>query len=287
MKSFALAIMLILFSVVTVFADPEALPESTQAANGGTISGQVMINKKTPMKNGVVLLFNEASGPPPSFDKYWRIPDMMVATDKKGHFSISIESGTYYLQVAQKDPKGDIGPVQTDEYLYFHGDKKYIPLPLVVTSKNIKLGKLVAKKFPVSREKFDKGVTLIEGTVSEMNGNPVENMVVFAHLSEQMRGRPTFVSNKTNKNGVFTLRVVEGTYFLKARTKIGGGPPKSGELQNVIGDSEPLQITVKNEQKLKGIILKVENFTGKGEAETSTATTAEKVWENIPKSQGK
>jgi hypothetical protein len=125
------------------------------------------------------------------------------------------------------------------------------------------------------------GVTSIEGKVTDINGVPVEQMVVFAHLSEQLRGRPTFVSSKTDKNGMFILRVHEGTFFLKARSKIGGGPPKSGEMQNVDDDGESVKVTAIKDQRLKGIILRVNTFSGKGATEPVDSLETEKVWKNL------
>lgn len=287
MKHYILIIIFFIFSTVVAYAEPQNTTEASQPETGGTITGQVLIRDKTPMKNGIVLLYSDLSGPPPSFDKYWRVPDIMTETDSTGHFSISLNSGTYYLQVAQKNPNGEIGPVNEDEYLYFHGDNKHRPLPLVVTSGTINLGKLIAQKFPLSRENFGKNVTSIEGKISDSHGNPVEQMVVFAHLSEELRGRPVFVSSRTDKKGTFILRVHEGTYFLKARNKIGGGPPRSGEFQNVTDNGEPVKLTVNKGQKLKGIILTVNGFSGKGATELSNTPETKKVWKNLKNIQGK
>jgi hypothetical protein len=63
------------------------------------------------------------------------------------------------------------------------------------------------------------------------------------------------------------------------RDKIGGGPPRAGELQNVTDDAPPYKITVKKDQKLKGISLKVDAFSGKGSPEPQN--NAIKVWKNI------
>ncbi|WP_052440597.1 hypothetical protein [Geobacter sp. OR-1] len=71
----------------------------------GVISGKVLINGKTPLPNGVVLLYDKLMGPPPDPYKYWRIPDLISPLDKDGSFSIGVTEGTFYLMVAQKNPR--------------------------------------------------------------------------------------------------------------------------------------------------------------------------------------
>ena len=44
----------------------------------GFLSGRLMIKNGEPLVGGMAFLFNHAAGPPPSPEKYWRVPDEIV-----------------------------------------------------------------------------------------------------------------------------------------------------------------------------------------------------------------
>lgn len=277
------------FLATTILAYGEAPPSQSPASANttATISGQVKIKGKTPMVNGMVILYNKMWGPPPHPYKYWRIPDMVTETDKKGKFSIEVQEGTYYLMIAQKNPDGEIGPPKEKEFLYFHGNAKGDPTPIVVSAgSKVNLG-VLSKSFIWSPKKIPHAgdITAAEGIVANMENKPVENAVVFAYFNSDAVGKPAFVSDRTDKNGRFQLRVYEGgTYYLKVRSIIGGGAPETGEYQNATKDFVPLKVSLTSGQQLKGITLKVDKFVGKGS--TGTEKT-DRIWKNTKKLQGK
>jgi hypothetical protein len=229
-----------------------------------TISGKVMIRKTTPMVNGVVFLFNVSMGAPPNPYKYWRVPDLISNVDKDGEFSLTVPEGTYYLIVAQKQPDGEIGPPKDSAFMYFHVDAEGNPLPLVFTSgTKLNLGVLTTSfEWSPDMIQLDKDITAVEGVVSDMEGKPVERAVVFAYLSENATGRPSFVSDRTDKSGKYLLRVDGGgSYYLKVRSVIGGGKPQEGEFNNVTPEFDTVKVTLKKDQKLNGVTLKVNRFS--------------------------
>lgn len=234
---------------------------------GGTVSGQILIQGKTPMINGIVFLFDKSTGPPPSrLDKYWRVPDRITTIDKSGKFLFEVLEGTYYLTAAQKDPDTDVGPPQIDEFHYFHGDDEGTSRPIIVASgARVDLGILIPFIWsPVSIQR-DKGITAVEGIVTDMKGIPVEGALVFAYLSSNISGRPIFISDKTNKNGKYLLRVHDGgTFYLKVRSVYGGGAPEAGEFLNTTEEFKPFSVSLKKDQKLQGIDLQVKKFTKRG-----------------------
>ncbi|GAM11247.1 hypothetical protein OR1_03558 [Geobacter sp. OR-1] len=106
-----------------------------------------------------------------------------------------------------------------------------------------------------------KGITAIEGGVLDLDGKPVEGVVVFAYLSPEAMGRPLFVSDRTDKKGEFLLRVHGSeTFYLKVRGVIGGGAPENGEYMNVTEDFQPVQVKSVINSKTKGVVLKVKKF---------------------------
>ena len=251
------------------------------AVCAGTVTGQIMLDAKTPMTQGVVLLFSSYSGPPPSPYKYWRIPDQVLPADSAGRFSLTLPPGDWYMMIAQKKQDAEIGPPLESEYLYFHadpaGNAKAISVPEVGT---VDLGKLTGTFtwLPTMSER-EQGITSIEGEVLNVDGRPVQNLVVLAYYSAETRRRPAFISERTDKNGKFLIRVAEGgAYWLKVRGVIGGGAPATGEFQSTTDEFIPFMVSLETGQKLKGIKLDVKEFTGVG---SSGQFKPEKVWKRV------
>ncbi|HZV81294.1 MAG TPA: carboxypeptidase-like regulatory domain-containing protein, partial [Geobacteraceae bacterium] len=219
----------------SIAADQVPIPPAQEEIQPGSISGQVMIDDKTPMPYGVVLLYDGRTGPPPALGRYWRVPDLITPLGPEGRFALEVMEGTYYLQVAQKNPGGDIGPAVENEYLYFHGDAEGNALPLVVgkSGGRIDLGRLKAFLWSPDMVRRDKGITSVEGVVVDTAGSPVERAVVLAHYNPGAKGRPVFVSDRTDKKGRYQLRTNDGgTFYLSVRGVVGGGKPADGEYLN-------------------------------------------------------
>ncbi|NVN99419.1 MAG: carboxypeptidase regulatory-like domain-containing protein [Geobacteraceae bacterium] len=257
------AITLIFFLLfgATAYAADEG--DGKKADLPATISGQIMIDAKTPMSHGVILLFDKNLGPPPSMGRYWRVPDLITPLGKDGKFSLEVVDGTYYLQFSQKNPKAEIGPAIDKEYFYFHGDSDGNATPLeIVNNKGLNLGRLKAFLWTPDIVQRDKGITAVEGVVVDTEGKPVERAVVLAYYNPVGQGRPIFISDRTDKKGRYQLRTNDGgTFYLKVRSVIGGGKPAAGEYLNTTKEFEPLPVTLKKGEKLKDITLKVMLFT--------------------------
>lgn len=288
MKLFSLTLMS--FLAFTVFAYGEAPPAPQTDAPpeaGAFISGKVLIKGKTPMTNGIVLLFNKDYGPPPHPYKYWRIPDLINGTDMNGEFSVVVPEGTYYLMIAQKKPTGEIGPPKEKEFLYFHGDAKGNATPITVDAGGKTNLGVLTRSFVWTPKMVmqSKDITAIEGVVIDAGNMPVEHAVVFAYLNPSAVGRPAFVSDRTKKNGKYQLRVYEGgTYYLKVRSVIGGGTPEPGEYQSAAKGFTPVEVAVTTGQQRKGIVLTVEKFSGKG---STGVEKPAKIWKNTGQFQTK
>lgn len=238
-----------------------------EKVDGATISGKILIQGKTPLANGVVFLFDNSTGPPPSrLDKYWRVPDRITTIDKYGDFLFEVNEGIYYLTAAQKDPDTDVGPPQFDEFHYFHGDEEGTPRAIIVTSGGkLNLGVLVPFLWSPATIQREKGITAVEGVVSDLKGLPVAGALVFAYLSSNISGRPIFISDKTDKNGKYLLRFHDGgTFYLKVRSVYGGGAPEAGEFLNTTEEFKPFSVSLKKDQRLQGINLQVKKFPKRG-----------------------
>jgi hypothetical protein len=232
----------------------------------GSLSGTVMIKDNEPMANGVVFVFNSSSGPPPSSDRYWRVPDEIVKTDTQGRFDTKLANGTYYIGAIQRKSGENIGPPQEgDLFLPFYGEgapKEHV----VANGSAIDVGTITgALPFKKSSLKLKDGVTAIAGKVIGPRGKPVMNAFVFAFQTPAMVGKPLFVSDRTGKDGKYILRVHQGgDYFLKIRNTYGGGALKAGEIMGSYGQESPVAVRAKTGEIITGINIAGIRFPGQG-----------------------
>lgn len=252
-----LPLLLICCTCVIAFADGDKT---------GSISGRVMVKEGVPMADGLIFIFNAAAGAPPSFDKYWRVPDEIAQIDADGKFKAVLSKGKYYLGAIKRKSNEDIGPLQDgDLFLPFYADGA--PIGYEVSSgSTTDLGLIYgAKLFSKSILKTGDGVTAIEGIVSDSGGRPLENALVFAFPTPSMLGKPLFISDKTGKDGKYMLRVYEGgSYYLKIRNSYGGGAMKAGEIMGNYGQEIPVAVAVKTGAIVKGIDITGTTFSGQG-----------------------
>ena len=233
----------------------------------GTISGQLMIKDDVPMSGGRVFFFKDTSGPPPSQEKYWRVPDYIVDIDNNGRFSAVLSEGKYYLGAVKTISGEKIGPPKEGDIFYAGVDERGKQKTYIINQgQETDLGVITgAVPFKRSVVKFTDGITAIEGTVLDIEGKPVEGALVFAFLTPSRIGKPLFASERTGKDGRYIIRVHEGgNYYLKARSLYGGGLPKTGEIIGDFGEKGPVAVNVKNGEKLRGVDIKVKRFIGRG-----------------------
>ncbi len=252
-----LIFILIAFTWISAFAE---------GVKTGSISGRVLIDEDLPMANGLIFIFDEAAGAPPSFDRYWRVPDEVVKIGPDGRFISLLPEGKYYLGAIKRKSDEDMGPLQEgDLFLPFYADGA--PIKYSVTNgSSIDLGNIIgALPFRKSILKTGAGTTGIEGTVTDSRGNPLENVLVFAFPTPAMLGKPLFISEKTGKDGKYLLRVYKGgSYFLKIRNSYGGGAMKAGEIMGNYGQEKPAAVEVKTGATVKGIDITGTTFAGQG-----------------------
>jgi hypothetical protein len=233
----------------------------------GTISGTVMIGNDRPMADGRVFFFNDASGPPPSPDRYWRVPDEIAVTDAQGKFTAQLVEGSYFVGAMKRKSGNEIGPPREgDLYLPVYGDKgKLMQVRVEKGSQTDIESNLIVAPFVKPARQLQDGVTAIEGTVRDATGKPVEGVLAFAFLKPSLVGKPLFVSERTGKDGRYMLRVHDGgNYYIKIRETYGGGAPKGGDLVGGYGKDKPLPVTVKSGTTVNGIDITAQRFNGLG-----------------------
>lgn len=233
---------------------------SGQENGPGKITGRITGVNGESMSGGLVSFFNLLTGPPPSREKYWRVPDLFTAIKQDGGFSMELPPGKYYLgAIKRASGSKELGPPEEGDLFYAASENGGSPRAYEVKSgQETDLGTIAAAA-PFSKKEVDyKNVTAVEGTVIDPEGHPVAGALVFAYVNPSMTGRPLFVSEKTGTDGKFMLRVSgAGTYYLKVRGKYGGGMPSGSELVGVYGNEQVVGV----KKPGVGIILKKGDIT--------------------------
>jgi len=248
-RSIAAVLMLMMSILFCTAVSAEDAPE----INTGIITGRLVIKGVGPMMGGTVFFFNEASGPPPSATKYWRVPTEAFRVDENAGFAAILPEGKYYMGVIERLSGEPLGPPQEGDYFFISQDKKGRPKKYTVKKNTtLDLGIISGAK-PFKRTTLvKKGITAIEGAILNEKGEPSEGMMVFAFTTPTMVGRPLFVSERSDKNGKYLLRLHSGgKYYLRARANYGGGPPSADEVMGIYGDGKP--ISIQTGQARKGI----------------------------------
>lgn len=232
----------------------------------GTICGQLMMAPGVPMGDAMLFVYNLARGPVPSRDRYWRVPNIAEALGDDGRFSLELQPGEYSIGAVKRRGPPRIGPPEEGDFLLLDTDEKGVPKRHVIRSgETIDRGMLYgARLFTVNHGR--EGVTAIEGAVQHANGKPVEGATVFAFITPNVVGKPLFVSDRSCGAGRFFLRLPEGgTYYLKIRENLGGGPPGAGEVLDGNREESLHPVTVKTGEIARGVVLKGKTFPGRGE----------------------
>ena len=172
----------------------------------------------------------------------------MKRLDNEGKFVVILPEGEYYMGAIKRLSGMAVGPPPGGDYFFISAGDNNVPLTYSVkNNERVDLGK-IAKASPFKRitVNYGKGITAIEGIILDGEGKPVEGAYVFAFASPATVGRPLLASDPTSKDGRFILRVHDsGTYYLKARSTYGGGPPVPGESIGEYGEKEPMAVTMK------------------------------------------
>lgn len=223
----------------------------------GTISGKIAQEGKIPLTGGMVLFFSDKSGPPPSSTKYWRVPSHAFAIDEKGMFRATLPEGQYFMGATQKTSGEQLGPPSDGDLFFISQDRNGDPkLHTVKGNKNIDLGVISEAKPFSSKSLVTEGITSIQGMIMDEKGKPVEGMLVFAYPTPTMFGRPLFVSERSDKDGIYFLRLHGGgKYYLSSRTGYGGGPPSADQNLGSYAKGKP--VILETGATVKGINITV------------------------------
>ncbi len=124
----------------------------------------------------------------------------------------------------------------------------------------------ITNAFQLKEEDLSKRrvTTAIKGVILDMQWNKVKDAVVAAFAKPTIGGRPLFVSDKTDEEGKYTLRLTEGTYYLRVRNSFAAGPPKPGQIVGYYGEGTPAPVFIEECEIKEGFDFQVIVFPGRG-----------------------
>lgn len=218
--------------------------DKTQTIITGSITGKIVVKEKGTMHGGTVFFFNQESGAPPSSTKYWRVPTHAFELDENGAFNAVLPEGKYYMGATHKLSGEKLGPPQDGDYFFINQDEKGNPILHTVTQfKPVDAGVISGAEIFNSKSLVTEGITMIQGTILDGKGSPVEGILVFAFSTPTMIGIPLFVSERSDKDGKYLLRLADGgKYYLRARAGYGGGPPSADQSIGIYKKGGPISI---------------------------------------------
>jgi hypothetical protein len=210
---------------------------TADSSENGIFSGQVVDVSQRPVAGVEIFVYGSPNIRRPA--DYISPP-----TGKNGGFRITLPSGSYWTVARLRKGKERFGPL-------LPGDK-HSGAPLEV---DIEPGENVEEEFIVADleetsqlvVKLDTSFIKIEGVLVTKKGLPVENAYAFANRYATMKRIPDYVSAWTEVDGVYTLFLPPGTYYLGLAVEFPPGS-KPGNLKKVMIDSNTKNINIITEQ---------------------------------------
>ena len=241
------------------------------------LSGRILLADGSPLTDGLLYLYNLNRGPLPSQDRYWRIPNQVQQIDGNGRFSSTqVPPGKYSIGAIKRSKNLHIGaPESGDIFILSLNDEGLPQMYDLKAGIPADLGDIREIRQLAVKKSQPMETTAIEGIITDSNGQPLEGVYAFAFAKAFVSGKPLFASEPSNGKGQFRLNLAEGgTYYLKARNDLGGGPPQTGLIIDGSKSEPLLQVSVNTGEVSDGIVLKTKTFPGRGRKEKTGRNTA-------------
>lgn len=234
------------------------------------LSGRILLADGNPLQGGLLYLYNLNRGPLPSQDRYWRIPNQVLQIDGNGHFSSAqVPPGKYSIGAIKRSKSLHIGaPEPGDIFILSLNNEGHPQMYDLKAGILTDLGDIREVHPITGRKSRPTETTAIEGIITDSTGQPLEGVYAFAFAKAFVSGKPLFASEPSNGKGQFRLNLAEGgTYYLKARNDLGGGPPQAGLIIDGSKSEPLLQVSVNTGEVSNGVVLKTKTFPGRGRKE--------------------
>ena len=244
---------LVVFFLLLIVNNASAVPDVTSdkfdIENAGALTGRLVLEDGTPFPYGFVAFFENVDGSDEhqDFGLTKRSPKMVAFIQKDGKFTTQLfPSGEYFVgAVVTEKWVGGAPKKDQKKYSAINSKGNYLRVN-VKAAETVDIGDVTVRepvKFPELKVQFT-----VTGKVLDAEGNGVPDSVVVAKkdLSDP---KGIFISEDTDKDGNYQLKITPGTFYFVARKSLTrAGRPKPGALMGTLGQTKPLGIRGKSDQ---------------------------------------
>lgn len=232
-------------------------PQGALSSDTGRVIGRIQVEGVDTYR-GVASLWDVASGKIPDPRRYIVIPSAMAALDADGSFELQAAPGIYYLgAIVRQTPGPPLGPPRPGDQVFLSpgGEGEYFKV-------QVRAGETLDVGTRSGGWRYDgfapEADLAIRGTVRDTAGEPVADLLVFAFADPSMSLQPVGVSDRTDAQGHYLLRLDRPQpVFLRVRESYGGGPLMGGGYVGVYGGAEPRAVALPEQGIVEDIDIEV------------------------------
>lgn len=245
--------LLVILSLLFLFAPPAFSGESEMPAGLGIIKGQILSENGKPLTPGMVAFFASEKLDPMDYGQTLRSPKMISFLDKDGRFTTAMmPKGNYFVgAIPRKHGRG--GPPKPDEKRYsaFDKDGKYHIVTLE-EGQTLDIGAIKVKEPPAKQELSDSFT--ISGKLLDKDDKPLAGITVVLR-KDYDNPKGEYISDDSTADGVYSLKIPPGKYFMVARKSVGGSMrPKPGSIYGELGQNKPIGVGAKRADPITFIV---------------------------------
>lgn len=214
----------------------------------GTVRGCVE-RAGDPVYRGVASLWPAGQGKAPDPRLAIRPPLVSGPLDANGCFTLLAAPGDYFVgAVVRLTDGGWQGPPRPGDMVFLSPDAAGGNVIIAIRpGETVDLGRHTSG-WVYAGFTATTLTTTITGTLTDSDGEPLAGLLVFAFTDSTMSKDPLAVSEPSDKNGRYQLRLPEpATVFLRARQNYGSRSPTEGGYMGVYGGDVALPVTVNSQ----------------------------------------
>lgn len=211
----------------------------------GKLSGCVEVTNH-PVYRGVASLWPADQGKAPDPRRAIRPPIVSTSLQADGCFSLQTAAGEYFVgAVVRLTDGGWQGPPRPGDMVFLSPDAT--DQNIVVT---IRPGEIVdigrhASGWRYSGFTVTESPLTISGQLTSSDGKPLAGLLVFAFADSEMSREPVAVSEPSDNNGRYLLRLAEpATVYLRAREHYGRRSPAEGGYMGIYGEGTAIPVAI-------------------------------------------
>jgi hypothetical protein len=211
----------------------------------GTLSGCITMADQAAYR-GVVSLWPAGQGKAPDPRRAIRPPIVSRPLQTDGCFSVQAKPGDYFVGAIVRLTDGSWqGPPRPGDMVFLSPDAADNNFVATIRSgQTVDIGRH-ASGWEYSGFTSTASPLTISGRLTDPDGAPRQGILVFAFADSDMSKEPVAVSEPSDGNGRYLLRLPEpATVYLRAREHYGRRSPADGGYMGIYGGDSPIPVTI-------------------------------------------